>query len=393
MTSAAGNGVFLDTTILRFAKDLRGIHQVVFRMVEVLAGDPRFAGTRFVAAEGTYGPYLEPLGVRRESVVEMPAAPLLGRYERFHGLFSTRRYRGILAEKPQLLIHAELRSVVGADVAQAICYYDFIELEEPAVGRGKWDRRAYYRYKSNRAAKVAHKMSISEFTRRRALEIFPGMAPDSVRTVHLGVRQGIQPVAATRSSDLQPPACLYVGSYEVRKNIPSLVSRFREASGDTGAILHLAGHASPETQEQILALAEAAGLSERVKWHGLVTDEQLRALYASSHFLLFPSLKEGFGLPLAEAMSHGLVVCAFDNSSIPEVMGGTGVLARDGDFRAWGDAIAGMVREPDRYLAQSAQSRERARYFSPEAARSRLTDWFLGIFRAAGAPLAEGSRP
>jgi glycosyltransferase involved in cell wall biosynthesis len=385
---AGGNGAYLDTTILRFAKDLRGIHQVVFRFVEVLAGDARFAGTSFLAAEGTFEPYLEPLGVARERVVAIPAAPVLGGFERFHGLFSARHYRKLLPWPPRLVIHPELRTVANAVFPQAVCYHDLIELERPAAGRVKWDRRMYYLSKARLAARVRHKMANSESTRSAVLRRFPGIDPGSIRTVHLGVRPGLAPVEAARGEP-SPPACLYVGSYEPRKNIPALIRAFATVAGDTGAVLHLAGHADAAVRDGLLRLARESGVASRIRWHGLVDDAELRALYASSHFLLFPSLKEGFGLPLAEAMAHGLVVFAFRNSCIPEVVADGGVLAEDGDFAAWGRALEELVRDSGRLAELRARARERARYFGAEAARQRLAAWLEHVYLASGVPLAE----
>lgn len=384
-----GNGAYLDATFLRFARDLRGIPQVILRFAEILSGDPRFAGTRFLAAPGTYEAFLGPAGVRREWVVESPAPPLAGRFERFHGLGSTFRYRR-LAERPRLIIHPELRSVTRDKVPQAVCFHDFIELEDVPGAADKWGRRAYYRYKCRRAARAAFKMANSEHTRARALALFPEMDPGSIRAVPLGFRRSLEAAAERRPERLDPLKCLYVGSYEPRKNIPALLAGFIAATGGMPAELHLAGQAAPETRADLEARAREAGIASRVRWHGLVSDAELRALYAGSHVLLFPSLKEGFGLPLAEAMAHGLVVCAFRNSSIPEVVGDAGVLAGDDDFAAWGRALRGLAADPARYHALSDKARERARYFAPEAARERLAAWLGDVFRAAGIPAAEG---
>lgn len=382
-----GNGAYLDTTILGFGKDLRGIHQVVFRFAEILAGDPRFAGTRFAAAPGTYEAFLKPLGVAEDRVDVTPVLPGIGRYERFHGLGSTWRYAR-LPEKPRLILHPEPRTVIRGKVAQAVCFHDFIELEGVPGAPAKWGRQPYFRYKCRRAAGAAFKMANSGHTRARALELFPAMDPASIRTVHLGLREGLEAASPNRSVDLKPFACLYVGSYEPRKNIPALLARFRDIVGEREAVLHLAGHASPAMRAELEARAREAGIASQVRWHGLVSDAALRDLYASSHALLFPSLKEGFGLPLAEAMAHGLIVFAFRNTSIPEIVGEAGVLAEDGDFAAWGRSLAELMEDPGRYRALSEKARERARYFSPGAARERLAAWLADAFRGAGIPLA-----
>jgi glycosyltransferase involved in cell wall biosynthesis len=350
-------------------------------MAEVLAREPEFRGTRFVAAEGTYAKFLEPLGVAREAVTVMPAAPIAGRYERFHGLGSTGLYRKHLRERPKLILHPELRSVLRADIPQAVFYHDLMELEQPLRFRRKWDRWLYYRYKCGVAARSAFKLANSEYTKGRVLAHFPSVDPASIRVTHLGLRGGLEPAPRGDAEPEGPLECLYVGSYEQRKNVPALLANLDAVLGDREAVLHLAGHADGETRDRLMAMG--AGRRHRVVWHGLVPDRELRDLYSRCRFLLFPSLKEGFGLPLVEAMSHGLVVCAFRNSAIPEVLGDAGILSGDGDFVSWGRAIGRLLAEPGGWRAESARSTARAGYFSPARARERFKASLGEIFRAA----------
>lgn len=385
-----GNGVFLDVTILGFAGDLRGIHQVIFRMVEILAKTPRFKGTSFVAAPGTFKKYLEPIGVSRDQVVEMSPVPGIGRYERFHGLFSTIRYRKLLKRNPKLIIHPELRTVVRCSVPQALCYHDFIELEPDSTESRKWSRRLYYRYKAKIASRVEYKMTNSDHTREKALAFFPSMDTAKLKVVHLGVREALTIASIEKTANFSPINFLYVGSYQPRKNIAALLSHLQEVVGSHDVVLHLAGRIAPDIRKELDSIAQSAGVRSKIRWHGLVTDAELSQLYAACHILLFPSLKEGFGLPLVEAMGNGLVVFGFRNSAIPEIVGDAGILEANNDFAAWGRALDDLIQEPESYTKYSNRARERAQYFSPESAKKRLTDWFESIFQSSGISIPEG---
>ncbi|HYU63721.1 MAG TPA: glycosyltransferase family 1 protein [Verrucomicrobiae bacterium] len=104
---------------------------------------------------------------------------------------------------------------------------------------------------------------------------------------------------------------------------------------------------------------------------GRVVDDELADLYSAASCLVFPSRYEGFGLPCLEAMACGCPVVAFHNSSIPELVGDAGMLVADGDAEALGNAVAEIVRKPDRWKRAGVQ---RARKFSwDQTARETIT--------------------
>lgn len=385
--AAGGKRAFLDTTFLRHAKDLRGIPQVILQLVRLFLSRERFARVAFVATEEVFRRHLEPLGVGRERVrlVEFPRGPA-GR-ERFHGLASTWRYRRIVREAA-LLIHPELRTVIRSAVPQAVMYHDFIIFEGSRIdGRRRWSRYLWYWYKNRQAAKVRFKIANSGHTRKRAGELFPGPGgTDDIRVLHLGTRSGLAGPAAEKPF---PPArlqFLYVGSFEPRKNIDRLLERLDEVAGDLPADVHLAGYVAGARRRELEARIAARRGGARAVLHGLVSDERLAELYRQSHFLLFPTLFEGFGLPMVEAMGYGTVVCAFDNSCIAEVGGDAVILAPDNDFAAWGRAVARLAADPAAYAAMGRRARERAAHFSEGGMMERYGAYFTEVLDSLGIP-------
>jgi O-antigen biosynthesis alpha-1,3-rhamnosyltransferase len=101
-----------------------------------------------------------------------------------------------------------------------------------------------------------------------------------------------------------------------------------------------------------------------VRLAGFVTDNELAALYGIATLLVFPSLYEGFGLPVLEAMQAGLPVVAGNNSSIPEVAGEAAVLLPDNDVKMWVREIADLVKSHDRLAILRELGMAQARKFS-----------------------------
>lgn len=382
--NGAGGIILFDTTFLSHAKDLRGVPQVILQLTRLFLSEKRFAKVAFITTEAVFGKYLEPLGMGRDRIRLVGRTPLIGGMERFHGLFSTWRYRKLVKDAA-LLIHPELRTVIRGKLPQVVLYHDFIIFEDAAArGKRKWTRYLYYYYKNLQAAKAPYRVCNSEHTRRRAAELFPGRGGD-LRALHLGARAGVGAHPGEKVFPAERAQFLYVGSFEARKNIDAMLANLPSILGTLPYDLHLVGHAEGGRRLDLERKAAGAPGSGRVHLHGLVTDGQLEALYRRAHFLLFPTLFEGFGLPMVEAMGHGVVVCAFNNSCIPEVGGDAVILCENDDFAGWGRRISEMAADPGRYAEASRRARARAAHFSEAGMMERYRDYFTGVFASLGA--------
>lgn len=153
------------------------------------------------------------------------------------------------------------------------------------------------------------------------------------------------------------------------------------------AVERLAGRAEAPTlvmtggrgRAEALVASKLHSLRARVLRLGRVSPWQLSALTRRADVLAFPSRYEGFGLPLLEAMHSGTAVIAGDNSAMPEVLAGAGLLVGVDDVDGWVDAISEVLT--DRSLAErlSAAGRTRARAFAPAVCAGRL----IGAWRDA----------
>jgi glycosyltransferase involved in cell wall biosynthesis len=189
-----------------------------------------------------------------------------------------------------------------------------------------------------------------------------------------------------------PLRFLYVGSFETRKNIPALLENLDRVAGGRPFRFDLVGRI-PDAERARLQALGSVHVHGDVRFHGRIGDAELGKLYGEAQFLLFPSLGEGFGLPIVEAMSFGLVVLAFANTCMPEVAEDAAMLAADGDFAAWGAALTELVSEPARYAAMSEKARARASHFTEEKMFQRYAAFFRDWFRAHGLALEPGGAP
>ena len=163
----------------------------------------------------------------------------------------------------------------------------------------------------------------------RDIEIEMPFAYGKVRTIPLGnsVVGPPQPRAALSELGLDVPYFLFVGTLEPRKNLGRLLEAFSRLSTTEvgGAVLAIAGGVGWGGVD-VDDLIHQWGLQGRVRKLGYVSDQQLATLYAHALFLAMPSLYEGFGLPILEALSRGVPVLTSDISSMPEVAGAAAVL-------------------------------------------------------------------
>ncbi len=176
---------------------------------------------------------------------------------------------------------------------------------------------------------------ISEFTAGEVARYYPAVA-DKIEFVPCASVLG-DAVAGDPGDD----ACfLFVGTLEPRKNLPRLLRAYARFVGEFPAArgLKIAGGAGWGGQD-IEALVVQLGLQGRVEILGAVTEDRLAALYRDAYAVLMPSLYEGFGLPVAEAMSAGVPVVVSRDSAMSEVAGSAALLVDPLSEQAIADAL------------------------------------------------------
>lgn len=233
---------------------------------------------------------------------------------------------------------------------------------------------AYLRWTARSAARVCQTMvAVSEATRQDLISLYD-VDPDRVTVVHEGGGEGAPPahdrradVAKLRGFGVDSPYVLSVGRIEPRKNQLAALEAVERLPQPQ--LLVCAGPIHDE------AMAARLDSSPRCRLLGRVTDDERDLLYRNAEALLFPSLYEGFGLPVLEAMRQGLPVIATRTSSLPEVGGDAAIYildARDSDAMA--SAIRRIQEDPALRRRLVASGRKQAARFTWKRCAEGIAD-------------------
>ncbi|RMF31735.1 MAG: glycosyltransferase family 1 protein, partial [Chloroflexi bacterium] len=209
-----------------------------------------------------------------------------------------------------------------------------------------------------------------------------GAPPEKVTVLYSGVDTRFTPRRGPGERDRlraryglpDAPFILSVGTLQPRKNYVRLIRAFHRltAMGVTweGVLPHLViAGGRGWLFDAIFAEGERLGVADRVHFPGFVAEEDLPALYRSAALFAFPSLYEGFGLPILEAMACGVPVVASNASSLPEVVGEAGLLVEPTDEEGLAQAMARLLTDRPLREALIRRGLDQARRFTwPKAA-------------------------
>jgi alpha-1,3-rhamnosyl/mannosyltransferase len=195
-----------------------------------------------------------------------------------------------------------------------------------------------------------------------------GVSPERVRVVYPGVEAVVQQVGQPPPG--KTPYLLYVGTNKPHKNLVRLVQAYAQAKLEHHLII--AGNEDPRFP-QVRREVERLGLEGRVRFLGQVGEAELKRLYQEASLFVFPSLAEGFGLPVLEAMAAGLPVVSSRAPALPEVVGEAALLVDPLDVGQMAEAIRRAATDPALAQDLACRGRERATLFSwEETARGCL---------------------
>ncbi len=206
-----------------------------------------------------------------------------------------------------------------------------------------------------------------------------GARPEQVEVVYCGV----EPVFQRRCGSatlrerfgISYPYFLSVGTIQPRKNIARIIAAMA-AVAQAGLPHHLVHVGRPGwLHGPILAAPQSHGVADRVHFlTDVETDEDLAALYSGACALVFPSLYEGFGLPVLEAMACGTPVLTANVSSLPEVAGDAAILVDPADVGAIAEGMVRLAGDERTRAALSAAGRDRVAQFSWEQAAGQVRE-------------------
>lgn len=226
--------------------------------------------------------------------------------------------------------------------------------------------------------RATHILADSKATREDLLTMWqvPG---EKVTVLYSGVNEQFKPIedegvitAARQKYGLDDrPYVVAVGTVQPRKNYQMLIRAFRPVAMRLPHNLAFIG-GKGWLDEAMKSEVEQQGLSERIEFTGFVSEEDLPALYCGASLLVFPSLYEGFGLPVLEAMACGLPCLVSNASSLPEVGGSAAFQLSPTDELKWSEAMMWLLADKEKQVQMKEAGIKQAHSFSWNKAATEL---------------------
>ena len=279
---------------------------------------------------------------------------------------------------------------VTPGVARVITLLDLIWLHQ----REAWDSPRAVRtlsVLSRVSARTAHRVITISNSARDDLVAHFGLAAGKIDVAPLGVRPPEAsisvPVDVRSRLDLgDDPIVLCVAQKRPYKNLAALIRAIADL-GDLPATLVLPGASTPHESE-LRELAKELGVEARVRFLDWVSDEDIEGLYREATCLVLPSLIEGFGLPVLEAMARDVPVACSNRPSLPEVAGDAALYFDPEDQSAVSAAVRQLLVDESLRSALVERGRARVRLFSWR----RTAEATLESYRRAVAARASRTR-
>jgi glycosyltransferase involved in cell wall biosynthesis len=234
--------------------------------------------------------------------------------------------------------------------------------------------RTYYAAAGQSVRRAERVIAVSQRTASDAVRLL-GVDPARIRVVHEAAAPGFSPrprdgLAALGQrlgfdADPSRPYGLFVGTLEPRKNIPLLLEAFAVLRRTVDAQLLIVG-ARGWLDEPIFAAHARSSVGDAARFVGALGEEDLAVLYSHAGVFVLPSLYEGFGLLVLEAMACGAPVVCSNAGPLPEVAGDAAILLKPEDPTAWAVAMRNVLTTPRIAAELRQRGFERARAFSWE---------------------------
>jgi glycosyltransferase involved in cell wall biosynthesis len=215
---------------------------------------------------------------------------------------------------------------------------------------------------SDQAKKAVHNsdliVAVSSFTAGQ-IESLLGVDRSRIRIIPHGVDLPPLPDDSKRENII-----LFVGALQTRKNVVRLIEAFEQVPSDWRLIL--AGSIQGYGAEAIIQRARRSFACPRILMTGYLTGAEIQKLYSRARIFAFPSLDEGFGIPVLEAMAYGVPVVTSDRSALPEIARSAAMLVDPTNTDEIGYALRSLASDPGKRAQFCNKGRERAALFSWE---------------------------
>ncbi|MBV9168449.1 MAG: glycosyltransferase family 4 protein, partial [Chloroflexi bacterium] len=255
-----------------------------------------------------------------------------------------------------------------------VTIHDVIQFVLPEYAWRKISR-VYFSIVSRSARRADAIITVSERSKHDIVKLLR-LSPDRIHVISNAVDDSLFPVrdpwllqGVRERYAIGPRFVLYFGGFDMRKNVPRLIegySRLPEALRReyqlviAGRYQHLGHPLFPDPRRTVQSL----GLDGSVIFTGQIREQDKAPLYSAATAFAFPSLYEGFGMPVLEAMACGTPVLTSNRSALPEVAGDAGLLVDPYDTEAICEGLAQLLENQSLREEQSSRGLERARRFT-----------------------------
>ncbi len=214
--------------------------------------------------------------------------------------------------------------------------------------------------------KANHIITVSQFSKNEILRYFPKIKEEKITTIPLGRDEFFFPRDPESSKivrakyGLAKDYFITVGNYKEHKNLDGLLRIYKKAMQQNRELPDLAfvgqGNAKGVYMQSLFAYITRNRMQDKVHFISNVSYNDLPYLYTEAKALLFPSLYEGFGLPLLEAMSCETPIICSNRASIPEVVGDAAYILPPEDIESWVNALL-TIENTQEYVAKARKQR------------------------------------
>lgn len=246
--------------------------------------------------------------------------------------------------------------IVCAAIPYVFTIHDLTHLHLP--GNHPFLKKIYYETLLKYSAKKArHIITVSEFSKHDIMQ-WAKIPAEKITVVGNGISNTFQP----EGTRYQPgfPYLLHVGNTKAHKNVNRLIEAFAHAKIDSSIHLILTGEQNNELQ----MLIQKNHLTHRIQFQTGLDDEKLAALYRGATAFILPSLYEGFGIPVIEAMACGTPVITSTVTSLPEVADDAALLVDPNDSESIANGIETIINDKTLRDTFIQKGLERAKFFS-----------------------------
>ncbi|MBX4270355.1 glycosyltransferase family 4 protein [Clostridium estertheticum] len=233
-------------------------------------------------------------------------------------------------------------------------------------------------------------ITVSEFSKRDILKYFP-IDESKIFVTPLAADSKYTPLDKLhcknfleKAYNLNNPFLLYIGGFSERKNVASAITAFSKVYKDLSENYDLVIVGDyRDSGQKLMKLTNELNMLSHVIFSGFVPEEHLPLFYNSCDALIYPSFYEGFGLPPLEAMNCGTPVIASNLTSIPEVVGDTGILINPYDIEGIALAIGNLLSNENLRSELSAKALLRAKQFSWQNTAGRTLKVYESVYKGA----------